>query len=54
MPMRGGGMGYEAEEVADCLAGGRTHSELVPLTATLEVMRILDEVRAQIGVAYSL
>jgi predicted dehydrogenase len=53
VPMRGNGMGYEAEEVADCLAGGRTHSKLVPLTATLEMMRILDEVRAQIGVAYS-
>jgi predicted dehydrogenase len=52
LPRRGNGMGYEAEEVMDCLAAGRTESELVPLAVTLEVMGILDEVRAQIGVAY--
>jgi predicted dehydrogenase len=52
LPQRGIGLGYEAEEVMACLAAGRTESELVPLATTLDVMGILDEVRAQIGVAY--
>jgi predicted dehydrogenase len=52
LPRRGNGMGYEAEEVMACLAAGRTESELVPLRTTLEVMRLLDDVRAQIGVVY--
>jgi predicted dehydrogenase len=53
LPKRGNGMGYEAEEVMACLAAGRTESDLVPLAATLDVMGILDRVRAQIGVDYS-
>jgi predicted dehydrogenase len=52
LPRRGNGLGYEAEEVMACLAAGRTESDLVPLSTTLEVMGILDEVRAKIGVAY--
>jgi predicted dehydrogenase len=52
LPKRGRGLCYEAEEVMRCLASGRTESELVPLDTTLAVMRILDEVRAQIGVTY--
>ena len=52
LPWRGNGLGYEAEEVMDCLVRGRTESDLVPLSSTLEVMRILDDVRAQIGVSY--
>lgn len=51
-PLRGNGMGYEAEEVMRCLAEGRTESELVPLTETLAVMRTLDEIRALVGVRY--
>jgi predicted dehydrogenase len=53
LPRRGNGLGYEAEEVMACLAAGRTESDLVPLSTTLEVMGILDEVRAQIGVTYT-
>ncbi|HKT02896.1 MAG TPA: Gfo/Idh/MocA family oxidoreductase [Rugosimonospora sp.] len=52
LPRRGNGLGYEAEEVMACLAAGRTESELVPLSTTLEVLAIMDEVRAQIGVTY--
>jgi predicted dehydrogenase len=52
VPVRGNGMGYEAEEVMACLRAGRTESELIPLDDTLSVMRTLDTVRAQIGVAY--
>jgi predicted dehydrogenase len=49
---RGHGLGYEAEEVMACLAAGRTESDLVPHSATLEVMGILDEIREEIGVEY--
>jgi predicted dehydrogenase len=51
-PIRGNGMGYEAEEVMRCLADGRLESPLVPWSASLDVMRSLDAIRAQIGVDY--
>lgn len=49
------GNGYqdEAAEVQRCLAAGMLESPLVPHTATLEVMALLDRIRAQIGVDYS-
>jgi len=52
VPIRGNGMGYEAEEVMRCLADGKLESPLAPWSATLDVMRSLDAVRAQIGVDY--
>jgi predicted dehydrogenase len=53
LPVTGNGMGYEAEEVHRCLRAGLTESPLIPLAQTLAVMRTLDMIRAQIGVAYS-
>ncbi len=52
LPLRGNGLGYEAEEVGRCLSAGLTESPLVPLDHTLAVMRTLDAVRAAIGVSY--
>lgn len=52
VPIRGNGLGYQAEEVMRCLRAGELESPLVPHSATLEVMRTLDAVRAQIGVSY--
>ncbi|MEU4780750.1 Gfo/Idh/MocA family oxidoreductase [Micromonospora sp. NPDC023633] len=49
----GGGYQYEAVEVQRCLAEGLLESPLVPHAATLEVMALLDSIRAQIGVDYS-
>jgi predicted dehydrogenase len=48
----GGGYQYEAAEVQRCLRAGLLESPLVPHAATLEVMGLLDTVRAQIGVNY--
>jgi predicted dehydrogenase len=48
----GEGKAYEAAEVARCLAAGETQSARMPWTSTLEVMGILDDVRAQLGVVY--
>jgi predicted dehydrogenase len=50
--LRGNGLGYEAEEVMRCLNAGLTESPLVPLDASLGVMRTMDTIRAQIGVSY--
>ncbi|HEY3010601.1 MAG TPA: Gfo/Idh/MocA family oxidoreductase [Micromonosporaceae bacterium] len=46
------GYHHEAAEVQRCLRAGELESPLVPHAATLEVMAILDAVRAQIGVDY--
>ncbi|MEU5548384.1 MULTISPECIES: Gfo/Idh/MocA family protein [unclassified Micromonospora] len=48
----GNGYQYEAIEVQRCLTEGLTESPLVPHSATLEIMTLLDDVRAQIGVSY--
>ncbi|MEG3616148.1 Gfo/Idh/MocA family oxidoreductase [Isoptericola haloaureus] len=48
----GEGKAYEAAEVARCLEEGRTESARMPWGHTLEVMGILDDVRAQLGVTY--
>ena len=49
---RGNGKNYEAEEVVRCLRAGRTESEIMPLQDTIEVLRIMDEARQQIGLRY--
>ncbi|TDC69953.1 Gfo/Idh/MocA family oxidoreductase [Micromonospora sp. KC606] len=49
----GGGYQHEAAEVQRCLAAGLTESPLVPHSATLEVITLLDGIREQIGVHYS-
>jgi predicted dehydrogenase len=53
VPLRGNGLGYEAEEVMRCLDAGLTESPLVPLAASLGVMRTMDTIREQIGLSYS-
>jgi predicted dehydrogenase len=52
MPLRGNGLGYEAEEVMRCLREGLLESPLVPQADTLAIMGTMDEIRAQIGVTY--
>jgi predicted dehydrogenase len=46
----GGGLSYEAAELARCVAAGMTESPLLPLDETLSIMRTMDEVRRQVGV----
>jgi predicted dehydrogenase len=46
------GLHYQAAEAGRCLRAGLTQSPLVPLQSTLDVMRTLDAIRAQIGVVY--
>jgi predicted dehydrogenase len=51
-PVQGWGYHAEATEVQRCLRAGELESPLVPHTATLEVMALLDTVREELGVFY--
>ncbi|HYN96480.1 MAG TPA: Gfo/Idh/MocA family oxidoreductase [Pilimelia sp.] len=51
-PTKGNGYQYEAAEVQRCLRAGELESPLVPHATTLEIMGLLDDIRAQINVTY--
>jgi predicted dehydrogenase len=51
-PVREHGLAYEAAEFARLLAEGKTESDLLPLDETVRIMRVLDEVRTQLGVRF--
>jgi predicted dehydrogenase len=51
-PMTGNGYNYEAEEVSNCLRLGLLESETMPLDETVAIMRVMDEIRAKIGLIY--
>jgi predicted dehydrogenase len=51
--LTGSGYQYEAAEVQRCLRAGLRESPLVPHAATVEVMSLLDTIRAEIGVSYT-
>jgi predicted dehydrogenase len=46
------GFQFEAAEVATRVSEGATESPLLPLDSTLEIMRLMDTVRAQMGLVY--
>jgi predicted dehydrogenase len=52
LPYEGTGYEFEVAEVHRALRAGETESPRRPLADTLAVMRVLDEVRSQIGVHY--
>jgi predicted dehydrogenase len=54
VPFRGNGMCHEAEEVMRCMRLGLRESPLIPLQETVEIMGVLDAVRARIGVTYDI
>jgi predicted dehydrogenase len=51
-PKFGLGYHYEAAHVQECLAQGLAESPLLPLAFSLDLMRTLDAVRAEIGLRY--
>ena len=54
-PLRGEGFEFEIEEAMRCLRAGEIESPKMPLDdtlATMEVMEVMDEIRAQIGLRY--
>lgn len=51
-PFIANGYSHEAIEVGDCVRAGRLESEVMSLDESLRVMRIMDTVRAQLGMKY--
>lgn len=49
VPVLGEGYAHEILEVGRCLRDGRTESSLLPLDETVEIMALMDEIRAQVG-----
>ena len=52
IPHRANGFEYEIQEVVDCVRAGRTESERMPLSLTLEMAGLCDEIRGRLGVVY--
>ena len=48
----GQGRQYQAIHVEECIAAGLTESPIMSLRESVEIMRVMDQVRAQIGVTY--
>ena len=48
----GRGFQYEVEEVIKCLRSGKIESDILPHTASVDVVKIMDEVRAQLNIVY--
>jgi predicted dehydrogenase len=52
VPYEGNGYNYEAAEVMRCLRRGETESAVMPLDESVEIMRTMDTIRAQLGLKY--
>lgn len=52
IPFEGNGFNYEAVHVSECLAAGKTESDIMPLDETLNIMETMDTLRAQWGLKY--
>lgn len=50
--IEGRGMQYQALEVERCIEAGLTESTIMPLDETIEIMQVMDEVRALTGIKY--
>ncbi|MDR1711469.1 MAG: Gfo/Idh/MocA family oxidoreductase [Propionibacteriaceae bacterium] len=51
-PTRARGYEYELAEVARCVAEGRTESPTLPVSQSVGIMEILDEIRGQCGITF--
>jgi len=50
--IEGQGRQYQAIHVEECIAAGLTESPIMSLRESVEIMQVMDQVRAQIGVTY--
>jgi predicted dehydrogenase len=48
------GYEFEAIEVTNCLLNGQTESRMIPLDFSLKLIRLLDKIRKQCGIKYSM
>ena len=53
LPRSGNGYTHEAQEVGRCMRAGLIESPVMPHAETLNIMGMLDAIRAQIGLRYS-
>lgn len=51
-PFTSNGYVYEAEEVNRCIIEGKKQSDIIPLNDTLDIMKLLDDIRADWGLVY--
>lgn len=51
-PFTSNGYVYEVEEVNRCIQEGKKQSDIIPHAATLDIMKILDGIRADWGLVY--
>jgi predicted dehydrogenase len=51
-PLVGNGYNYEAVEAGNCIQAGKLESDIMPLDETLALIKIMDQIRAQIGLKY--
>ncbi len=51
-PVEGNGFNYQIDEVARCIAAGKTESDIMPLNETLSIMALMDDIRGQWGLKY--
>lgn len=52
LPYEGNGYNHEATEVMNCLRAGELESTVVPLEESLEIVKTMDQIRAQWGLRY--
>ncbi len=52
LPFTANGYVYEAEEVNNCLREGKKESDMIPLQDTWNIMKLMDEIRADWGLKY--
>lgn len=51
-PCIGDGFEEEIYEACNCISSGETESEILPLSESIEILKLMDTVRKQIGVKY--
>ena len=49
---QGRGFQYEIEDVIKCLRSNKIESSIIPHNASLDVVKIMDDVRSQLGIVY--
>lgn len=51
-PFKGNGFEEEIEEACRCISDGKTQSDTMPLARSMAVLKLMDEIRAQLGIVF--
>jgi hypothetical protein len=52
LPYEANGYQFEVEEVCNCLREGSTESAIMPLDESVQIMEMMDALRAEMGIRY--